>query len=110
MWPRWVSTTLGAWLLACPLVFRQLRVQSLNDVICGLLAIAFAVTGLISGRPTRLLNLGLGCWLIVSALFFPHARAAGAWNQGIVGYLLMMFGSIPSTGHRVVGPTAPVNW
>lgn len=110
MWPRLANAALGVWLVGASLLWRQTRLQAVNTAICGCLAIAFAVTGLLSGRPTRLLNVMLGLWLMLSAVALPHLTSAGSWNQGVVGYSLVLFGFIPRAGSRKTEPTAPVNF
>jgi hypothetical protein len=92
------------------MVWRELRLQAVNMAVCGVLSVGFALTGLMTGWPTRLFNVVVGCWLMLSAVVFPHATVASAWNQGIVGYVLTAFGFIPRRGTRESGPTAPVNW
>ncbi len=109
-WPRLANATLGMWLVGSSMVWRQTRLPAVNTAICGFLAIAFAVTGLLTGKPTRLLNVILGLWLILSAIVFPRATSVSTWNQGIVGYAVMLFGFIPRSGPRNIGPTAPVNF
>ncbi|HEX3904546.1 MAG TPA: hypothetical protein VH853_17045 [Polyangia bacterium] len=52
----------------------------------------------------------LGLWLMLSAVALPHLTSAGSWNQGVVGYSLVLFGFIPRAGSRKTEPTAPVNF
>jgi hypothetical protein len=107
MWARVANLVLGIWLGVSALLFRHTRYQALNQAICCLLIVAFATAGLVSRWPARLLNLALGGWLILSAFVLPHASVVSAWNQGIVGYLLIGFASMPRSA---VEPSVPVNW
>lgn len=102
----------GVWLLASSLAWRHTHAQAVNGVVCGFLAIAFALTAQLSGLATRLLNVLVGLWLMLAAALFSHATAGSAWNQVAAGYALIMFGFIPrgGPGTRPAKPTAPVNF
>jgi hypothetical protein len=110
MWARFVNAALSTWLIASSVLLRHDRFQAANGVVCGVLALVVAVTGILLRKPTRILNVVIGAWLLVSAVFLPHASPLSAWNQGVVGYLLIGFAFVPLRSSPDVGPTAPVNW
>jgi hypothetical protein len=89
------NMALAIWLLASSSFLKQTRPELLNADLCAVLAVASAVTGLLCGRSMRVLNVVVGLWLMLSATILSHATAAGAWNQGVVGYVLVMFAFIP---------------
>jgi hypothetical protein len=108
MWARVANVILGLWLVVSTLVFRDTKYQAINDMVSGILVIAFAMTSALSWKSARLFNMILGGWLMVNAIFVHHVSVAAAWNQGLVGYLVLAFAVVPRT--RGLQPSPPVNW
>jgi hypothetical protein len=76
----------------------------------GILIVTFALTSAFSWKAARLFNMVIGAWLLVNAIFIHHGGLAAAWNQGLVGYLVLAFAVVPRARAGGLQPSPPINW
>jgi hypothetical protein len=94
MWPQFLSSALGAWLMADPTVLGLPNAGLINDRVVGPLVVLIGLTAAHEiMRPWRWLNVLLGLWTLIApwALGYPWA---GILNATAVGVLLIVFGLI----------------
>lgn len=110
MWARNFEVSLGIWLAISWLIFDYRGPASLiiNDVICCLLIIYFALASYTKKyRKIHLLSFLVGIWLIFFHLFFNIPERAEQ-NHIVLGILLLMLSIIPSHAERP--PNAWINF
>jgi len=56
-------------------------------------------------RLTRLANIILGIWLILSPFILGYSSSSAIWNSIIVGFLVMVFAYISNRETEVSGET-----
>jgi VIT1/CCC1 family predicted Fe2+/Mn2+ transporter len=91
------SAGLGAWLIVAPfLLGYELVAPMANDVVCGVLVLALAVTRY--SKP--LANVwaswtvaGIGAWLIFAPYVLAPYEFGAYWNDLVVGALLVLTGA-----------------
>lgn len=81
--PRLVNMILGLWLLTSTFAWPHSQAQRLNAIVCGMLAIIFALSGLVSAE-LRFLNAILACWLFAATLYVPSLRGVTRWSDLLV--------------------------
>ena len=90
-----VNLILGLWLIAAPFVLAFTSSAFVNDILCGI-AIAF-LAGLrihrptLATRPASWVNLAIGAWLVVAPFVLDYLSGPAAWNDIVVGILVLMF-------------------
>jgi hypothetical protein len=105
MWARVVEMLLAGWLLLSPFVFRHAPETSAlwwNDLCCGLAVLALALLSMWKRSSLLHLATGLvGLWLIAfGILASPHPAPPALQNDVAVGFLLLMFATIPNEASR----------
>ena len=80
---------LGLWLFISAFLWPRTGAQRTNALICGVLAVVFALSATRSSQ-LRYLNTGLGVWLFISTFVLSTFSAATMWNHVIVGVLLFL--------------------
>ena len=92
-----LNVLLGAWLMASPIVLGYgAGDPAWHDAAVGLVIVVFAVAHIVARRAQSWLgwlNTLLGVWLLAGA-FWRADSAAAAWNDAIVGLLVVALGSI----------------
>ncbi len=100
MWPRFVSASLGIWLMVAPAALGHGGSAADNDRICGPIAASVAIIALWEAtRGLRWVNLFVGAWLSVAAWVLPYTLA-GRFNTAAVGLALTICASVAG---RVTG-------
>lgn len=111
---RWVHVavmTLGAWLLFSPaaLAYGSAR-MTWNDMISGVLVIAFAILSM-TGRPwAPWANALVGLWVAFAPLVFWAPDPAAYANDTLVGILIAAFSVIIPMRSTMPGPEVPPGW
>ncbi|HEX3695746.1 MAG TPA: hypothetical protein VH374_10180 [Polyangia bacterium] len=88
MAPRSINALLGIWLFLTAFLWPHSRAQLLNAWLSGVLALVFALTALDLAPRARYLNVGLGIWLIGSAVFLPNTNPTTLVNHVVIGIAL----------------------
>ena len=90
-WNLAVSIGLGAWLMLTPALLGSSASTAHSDHVVGALIITVAAIALADvGRPVRFVNVLLGVWVVLSPWLLTGATVASAWNDPIVGSLLIV--------------------
>lgn len=90
-----VNLVLGLWLIVAPFVLAFTGAAFINDMLCGI-AIAI-LAGMrvrhptLATKPASWVNLAIGAWLIVAPFVLNYLSGPAAWNDIIVGILVLMF-------------------
>jgi hypothetical protein len=93
--PRLVNVMLGVWLFISAFLWPDSHAQTTNTWICGVLCVAFAITGM--GVPwARYLNTSLAVWLFVSAWALPVERINTVWNNVLCAIAIFVVSLVPS--------------
>ena len=88
-----VNLILGAWLMVSPVVFFTTDVSFWNNIVVGVAV--FVLAGLrvllprIGTKGLSWVNLVLGVWLVLSPFILDYGMESVAWNDIIVGILLV---------------------
>jgi hypothetical protein len=90
---------LGAWLLASIYMWPHSIGSVTNTGLVGISAIAIALVSLYVAW-TRWMNVVLGAWLTGSTLVIEHAVVLTAWNNAIVGLLVILASLASPMAHR----------
>jgi uncharacterized membrane protein len=95
-WPLIASALLGGWLLLAPAVLGSEGSRLADsDRLVGSLTITFALIALAEvTRAVRSLNVPLGLWLVAAPWVLGGSIGAAAWNDAVVGSLLVAL-SVP---------------
>jgi hypothetical protein len=78
--PRLFNLLLGFWLLVSTFAWPHSQAQRLNAIVCGMLAVLFAISGLYRSE-LRFLNGILAIWLFTSSIFVHSLRSATRWSD-----------------------------
>ena len=90
-WSLLLSCALGVWLMFSRLIFGTSGMVANNDHLVGALMITVAVCAMAEvARPLRFLNILLGLWLVTAPWLFSGATVGPAWNDVIVGTLVVI--------------------
>ncbi|MES2345760.1 MAG: vitamin K epoxide reductase family protein [Chlamydiota bacterium] len=115
-WTHYVTLFLGLWLIAAPLSFGYSSDTHLasNDIICGILIIAFGIYSLTRLKVWAAWMLCLiGIWLQFAPLFFFAKEPAVYLNDTLIGSLLIGFAIlIPRLPHEAEDKASdvPLGW
>jgi nucleoside-diphosphate-sugar epimerase/uncharacterized membrane protein len=118
LWARFLNMGLGAWLMTSPSVLAyQDRMMVLNDLASGVLVLVLSALSISRHMAwARLVNAGVGVWLLFAPLVFWAPTAAGYLNDTLVGALVIGFSLLvrPAPGigvaARTTGPDIPPGW
>jgi hypothetical protein len=106
MGARSMNLSLGLWLFLSAFLWQHGHAQTINALVCGILAVTIALAGL-EGRPyARYFNVVLGVWLIVSSFFLHGTRPPTAVNHVVVGLAIAVLASLRHIG-REPRPQSP---
>ncbi len=98
--PRLVNAALGVWLFISAFVWPNSGPQMTNTWVCGVLCVAFAITGM--GVPrARYLNTALGVWLYVTAWALPTQHVATLWNNVLCAIAIFVLSLVSSDSTRL---------
>jgi hypothetical protein len=75
MWPHFLCTAIGVWLMAAPQMLGYGGAAETNDHIVGPLIVTFSCSAAFqSVRGLRWVSAGLGAWLLVAPLVLGYER------------------------------------
>lgn len=90
-WNLWLSTMVGAWLMAAPTILNLGGTAADSTHIVGALVVTFSVVAFAEpARPVRLLNILCGTWLLLAAWILDGGAPSWAWFSVASGLVLMM--------------------
>ena len=93
LWAHYASALVASWFFMSSLVWHDgMAVRSL-DWVLGLLAVGASVVALRHSRRHWAIS-GLGAVLIILSFVLPHASGLTAWNERVVGALLVLLGLV----------------
>lgn len=87
-WPQYVNIALGLWLVASTFVWTHATASRVNTWILGIVIVAVAASALVRPKLHRLNSLA-AVWLVVSTLVIHHLTSGTAWDNAIVGLLVL---------------------
>jgi len=90
---RYATIIVGVWLFMSALIWHHGEVVGSLDWILGLGVLVLTVFTL---RQPRL-HWGIaaiGVWLLIQSAVLPHIRDSTAWNERVVGVLLLVLGLV----------------
>ena len=93
LWAHYTAMIVGGWFFMSSLVWHDAMVWRSLDWILGLAVIGLAV---MSFRRPRL-HWGVsivGAFLLLWSVIVPHMRETTAWNERVVGVLLLLLGLV----------------
>lgn len=90
-WTLLASAALGGWLLLAPALLGSEGTRLADsDRLVGSLVVTWALIALAEvARPVRFLNVPLGLWLLASPFVLGAGFGPAAWNDALVGLLLI---------------------
>ena len=95
MWPRFINTFLGLWLMVAPAILGFDKTIATNDQIVGPVVATFAIIAIWEAtRVVRLYNLPLGLWLLLAPWVLGYDNTTAIINDMVVGGLIILFASI----------------
>ncbi len=98
MWPRFVNTLLGLWLMVAPTVLGFEKTIANNDYIVGPCVASFAIIAIWEAtRVVRLYNIPLGIWLLLAPWVLAYDNTLAIVNDMVVGGLVIAFALIKGT-------------
>jgi hypothetical protein len=87
-WPQLFNILLGGWLVASTYIWSHGEISRMNTWVLGILIALIAAAALVRPEVHRL-NAAVATWLIISTLWLTHITSATAWNNAIVGLLVI---------------------
>jgi hypothetical protein len=94
---RYANVVLGVWLFISAFLWRHSEGQLTNSWIMGIVVTVVAL--LTTSMPAlRYVNTAAGLWLIISGFALPRHTAGTAWNNVVVGALVLLISLVPATG------------
>ena len=89
-WTLLVSTAIGFWLMAAPVVFGVTGRAADSDFLVGPLVAVVAVIAMAEvARPLRFVNVACGLWLVVAPWFLAGATTGSTINDVVAGLALI---------------------
>ncbi len=89
-WNLWLSTMVGAWLMAAPTLLHVAGTAADSAHIVGALVVTFSVVAFAEpARPIRLLNILCGAWLLLAAWMLDGGMPGWPWISAISGLALI---------------------
>jgi uncharacterized membrane protein len=90
-WNLLRSVVLGLWLMLAPYLLGSRASAAHSDHLLGAIIVTVAMIALADvGRAARFINLALGAWVMISPWLLEGATASAAWNDAIVGALVIL--------------------
>lgn len=100
-----VNLILGLWLIAAPFVLAFTSSALVNDVVCGIAIVILAGLRIyrptLATKPASWVNLAIGAWLVVAPFVLDYLSGPAAWNDIVVGILVLMFAGWSGAEPRV---------
>jgi hypothetical protein len=89
-WNMLLSAALGVWIMAAPATLGMSGAAANSNYIAGALIVTWSVIAFGEvARPTRLLNILMGLWLIAAPWLLAGHTGMARWNAIIVGAALI---------------------
>ncbi|HXJ22535.1 MAG TPA: hypothetical protein VMT03_20120 [Polyangia bacterium] len=95
---RALNGFLGLWLFFSAFLWNQTPVQRWNGWVVGALAVTGALAGMSGVKWGRYLNVALGGWLILSAIFLARRQAVPFWNDLLAGFAMVLLALVATPG------------
>jgi hypothetical protein len=93
LWAHYAAALVGAWFFMSSVVWHDGMVVRSLDWILALLVMGAAVVALRHAKRHWLIS-GLGALILVLSFALPHASGLTAWNERVVGTLLILLGLV----------------
>lgn len=93
LWAHYAAALVGAWFFMSSVVWHEGTVWRSLDWMLALLVIGASVMALRHARRHWAIS-ALGAVLVVVSFALPHASGLTAWNERIVGVLLVLLGLV----------------
>jgi len=93
LWAHYAAAIVGAWFFMSSLVWHDGMAVNSLDWILALLVIGAAYLALRHARRHWAIS-GLGGLILVLSFVLPHATGLTAWNERVVGTLLILLGLV----------------
>jgi peptidoglycan/LPS O-acetylase OafA/YrhL len=93
LWAHYAAAIVAAWFFMSSLVWHDGRLLRSLDWILGLLAVGASVWALRESRRHWWIS-GLGAVILLLGAVSPHTRELSAWNERIVGTVLVLLGLV----------------
>ena len=111
-WSQIPLLALGLWLIFSPFTAGYSSLPlTLNDIVCGILMIIFAMVVLRTRRSwAAWANAVVGFWLALAPVLFWAPDAATYMNDTLVGVLVFTFAILVPMKMKMPGPEVPLGW
>ena len=93
LWAHYAAALVGAWFFMSSVVWHDGRALGSVDWILGLLAVGASVMALRQSRRHWAIS-AIGLVLLILSFARPHASELTAWNERVVGVLLLLLGLV----------------
>jgi peptidoglycan/LPS O-acetylase OafA/YrhL len=93
LWAHYAAALVGAWFVMSSIVWHDGMVVRSLDWMLGLLAMGASVMALRHSRRHWAIS-GLGAVLLILSFVLPHGSGLTAWNERVVGALLLLLGLV----------------
>lgn len=93
LWAHYAAALVGAWFVMSSIVWHDGMVVRSLDWMLGLLVMGASVMALRHSRRHWAIS-GLGAVLLVLSFVLPHGSGLTAWNERVVGALLLLLGLV----------------
>lgn len=106
LWARYLSATLGAWLLISALSLQQGASVQTNTWIAGSLICVMSLAA-IAKSAVRWATAALSVWLFVSTLLLPDSSFVTSWHNTVIAVLVFVLSLVPNAGVLGTGTGPP---
>jgi hypothetical protein len=93
LWAHYAAALVGAWFFMSSVVWHDGMAVGSLDWILALLVMGAAVVALRHAKRHWFIS-GLGALILVLSFALPHASGLTAWNERVVGTLLILLGLV----------------
>ena len=93
LWAHYAAALVGAWFVMSSLVFHDGMLLRSLDWILGLLAVGASVVALRHARKHWWIT-AVGAVILILGAVSPHTSGLTAWNERVVGTLLVLLGIV----------------
>jgi len=90
---RYAAIIVGVWCFMSALIWHHGGVVGSLDWMLGLGVLVLTVFALRQPRLHWGIS-AIGAWLIIQTIVLPHIRESSAWNERIIGVLLLLLGLV----------------
>src|SRR4051812_29789757 len=95
---RYISMALASWLLISTFLWRHAERQFLIATVVGVLVVAIAPFAVAFPKVWRF-DAAMGVLLAIAAFALPHASAASAWHNALIGLSIALVSLMGSREH-----------